>query len=56
MDVVSVIRPFLKLWLPPHRLFGMGEARQFKFSVQTDINKYFYMHDRLPANEYVRVT
>jgi len=32
----------------------MGEARQFKFSVQTDTNEYYYMHDRLPANEYVQ--
>jgi len=42
--------------LGAHHVFGIGEARQFKYSVQADINEYFYMHDRLPANEYVRVT
>jgi len=33
----------------PNRIFGIVEARQFKFRVQLiDTEEYYCMHDRLP--------
>jgi len=42
MGVVKVMWPIFK-FLSPHHMFGMGEARHFKFSMQIDCGEY--QHD-----------
>jgi len=34
----------------PYDIFGTGEARHFKFGVQTERFNYYHMQDRLPRN------
>jgi len=50
MCVVKVTWPISTFW-GPGRIFGVDEARHFKFGMRSDRKEYYHMHVKLPQYE-----
>jgi len=48
-EIVFTCNPFFFNFAPNH-IFGIGEARHFKFRILIDREKYSCMHEILPQN------